>query len=706
MQQPFRIILSGALLLCAFSAAAQRIVTGKVTDTGGAPLIGAAVSVQGTSLGTTADADGNYTLRLPDKASVLTASFVGYLSVSRSAKEGERIDFRLEEDIIGMEQIVVTGTRTPRLLKDAPIVTRVLTADDIRKADATHIGDLLQQELPGIEFSYAMNQQVSLNMQGFGGNSVLFLVDGERLAGETLDNIDYSRLNMDNVERVEIVKGAASSLYGSNAVGGVVNLISKRQNERWTASLNARYGAHNEQRYGGSAGFKVGKVANTASLQHTRADAIDLKSDGDYGTIYGNRTWNFKDRLTVSVNDKLEFSARAGYFFRERDASEAAKDRYRDFSGGLSGRYAIDRSNELELYYSFDQYDKSDYIVRSKSDVRDYSNVQHIVRGLYNRTFAERHTLTVGGDFMRDYLMSYQFADNGARHQYTADAFAQFDWNPTLKFNMVAGVRFDHFSEADVSHLSPKLGLMYKIGNCSLRGSYSGGFRAPTLKEMYMNFYMGNIFMIYGNESLKAETSHNLSLSAEYIRGRYSMTVTGFYNLVGNRITTAWNKQLNGMQYVNIADMQVAGAEANLAARYPCGIGVRLSYVYTFEHIGKGQPLTSSTRPHTATMRVDYGRDWKNYGFNIALNGRFLSRVSTDEYTSAASYEETQRVTYPGYTIWKLTLSQRIARGIELTAAVDNLFDYVPSYYFSNSPTTTGIAFSIGMSVNIDRFFR
>ncbi|MDE5623408.1 MAG: carboxypeptidase-like regulatory domain-containing protein, partial [Alistipes sp.] len=79
MQQPFRIILSGALLLCAFSAAAQRIVTGKVTDTGGAPLVGAAVSVQGPSLGTTADADGNYTHRLPDKASGLTASFVGYL---------------------------------------------------------------------------------------------------------------------------------------------------------------------------------------------------------------------------------------------------------------------------------------------------------------------------------------------------------------------------------------------------------------------------------------------------------------------------------------------------------------------------------------------------------------------------------------------------------------------------------------------------
>lgn len=690
-------------------AAADRVVKGKITDMRGMPLVGAVVSVQGTSFGATADAEGRYALQFPERhAPVLRASFVGYRSASHDLRDdaSAAVDFRLEEDVIGMEQVVVTGTRTPRLLKDAPIVTRVLSADDIRKVDATHIGDLLQQELPGIEFSYSMNQQVSINLQGFGGNSVLFLVDGERLAGETLDNIDYSRLNLDNVERVEIVKGAASSLYGSNAVGGVVNLISKKQTDAWTANVNARYGAHNDRRYGASAGFRAGKFSNTTNLQHTGVDAIRLKNDGDYGTVYGSRTWNVKDRLTYAVNDRIELTARLGYFFRERDASQAAKDRYRDFSGGLSGQYDIDERNRLELYYSFDQYDKSDYAMRSKADVRDYSNVQHILRGLYNRTFDGRHVLTVGGDFMRDYLMSYQFEDNGSKHQYTTDAFAQFEWNPTLRFNLVAGVRFDHFSDADVSHFSPKLGAMYKLGNCSLRASYSGGFRAPTLKEMYMSFDMASIFMIYGNENLKPETSHNFSLSAEYIRGRYSLTATGFYNLVDHRITTAWNQSLSGMQYVNMADLKVAGAEADFAAKYPCGIGFRFSYVYTYEHIRKGEPLTSSTRPHTATARVEYGRDWKNYGFNVALNGRVLSSVTTDEYTSANSYEQTVRVTYPGYTIWKLTLSQRIARGIDLTAAVDNLFDYVPSYYYSNSPSTTGTTFSLGLSVNIDRFFR
>lgn len=101
---------------------------------------------------------------------------------------------------------------------------------------------------------------------------------------------------------------------------------------------------------------------------------------------------------------------------------------------------------------------------------------------------------------------------------HTADAFGQFDWNPTERLNVIAGLRFDYFSDSNVRHLSPHLGMMYKIGNCSLRGSYSQGFRSPTLKEMYMVFNMANMMMIYGNPDLKSETSHNFSLSAEYTK--------------------------------------------------------------------------------------------------------------------------------------------------------------------------------------------
>ena len=128
-------------------------------------------------------------------------------------------------DSVELEPIVVTASHTPKALKDAPVVTRLITLHDIKITDATNIQDLLIQEIPGLEFGFAMSQETALHMSGFGGNAVLFLVDGERLSGETMDNTDYNRLNLDHVGRVEIVKGASSALYGSNAVGGVVNLI-------------------------------------------------------------------------------------------------------------------------------------------------------------------------------------------------------------------------------------------------------------------------------------------------------------------------------------------------------------------------------------------------------------------------------------------------------------------------------------------------
>ena len=700
--------------LAALPASAQRIVMGKVVDADNEPLAGAAVFVkEQKTVGMTTDMEGNYRLRLPDdKEYTLQASYLGYVTQScRLASRQTKKDFIMEEDAIGMETVVVTGTRTPKLLKDVPIATRVITADDIRRTDATHIGDLLQAELPGIEFSYSMDQQVSLNMQGFGGNAILFLVDGERLAGETLDNIDYTRLNLDNVERVEIVKGATSSLYGSNAVGGVVNIISKEASEPWTLNLNGRYGSHNDQRYGGTVTFKAGDFNNSINIQHTSTDPIEVGSIGkdgeenDFSKVYGNRTWNFKERLIYMPSDKLKLTGRLGYFFRERDKSASAKDRYRDFSGGLKGNYSFRKSNSLELSYSFDQYDKSDYDATQNLDMRDYTNVQHTVRALYSHSFNKNNTLTVGGDFMRDYLMSYQFTDNGSYEQYTADAFAQYDWSPVKNFNILTSVRYDYFSEAKAQNFSPKVNFMYKLGNCSLRASYAGGFRAPTLKEMYMDFNMANIFMIYGNPDLKPERSQNFSLSAEYMKSRYNLTLTGYFNIVDNRINTAWNQALNGMVYTNMKKMNISGLDATAAAKYPCGFGMRLSYAFTHEYVKYGQPYTSSTRPHALTTRFEYQKDWKNYGFTIALNGRLLSKVTTDEYISENSFESTESVTYPAYTIWKLNISQQACKGVNVIVNIDNLFNYRPDHYYNSTPTTTGTTFSVGLSLDVDKLF-
>jgi outer membrane receptor for ferrienterochelin and colicins len=608
----------------------------------------------------------------------------------------------IEAASVQLNTVVVTGTRTPKLLKNSPILTRVITENDIRKVDATNISDLLQSELPGIEFTYSMNQQVSLNMQGFGGNSVLFLVDGERLAGETLDNVDYNRLNMNNVGKIEIVKGAASSLYGSNAVGGVVNIISKESKEPWRVNVNAKYGAHNEQRYGALISLNGKRVNSATTVQYTSVDSYNFKNEGDYSSFYGGHNWNFKERLTYQATDKLKLIGRAGYYFRERNSGATTHDRYRDFSAGLRGIYDISKNDNLEVSYSFDQFDKSDYMLLTSSDVRKYSNVQNSGRATYNHTFADKHILTVGGDVMRDYLQSYQFTDNGHKSQVTADGFAQLDLNFIKNLNIIAGARYDYFSESNMQHVSSKLSFMYKLNRWNLRGSYAGGFRAPTLKEMYMDFDMASIFMIYGNPDLKPESSHNFQLSGEYTWRALNFNVGAFCNLVDNRITTAWSQAMKGMLYTNVDRIDIGGVDANLSWRSSWGLGTRLSYIYTHEKVKRGNPYTSSTRPHTATARIDYGRTFKNYGFNVALNGRFLSKVNVDEYTSTTSYEETQRVTYPAYMIWKLNITQNIWRGIALNVAVDNLFNYVPKYYYSNSPTTNGATVSVGLSLDVD----
>ena len=397
-----------------------------------------------------------------------------------------------------LQEVVVTGTRTPKFLKDTPIQTRVISSRDIARTDATNVQDLLQQELPGVEFSYSMNQQTHLNFAGFGGQGILFLVDGERLAGESMDDVDFSRLLVSGVERIEIVKGASSALYGSSATGGVVNIITKDATRPWSLNLNGRYAKHNDQRYGGVFALRSKHWSNAFSANYHNKDNYNVTSAPNpvtrvISTIYGERTVDFKDKLTWRPSDRLSVGARAGYFFRETTRTVNLPERYRDFSGGLRLDWLITKDDNLQANYSFDQYDKSDYQQLRHLDIRDYSNVQNTFRLLYSHAFGETATLTAGADYMHDYLYN-TYLSGDAREQDCYDVFAQYDWNITDKLEAVAAVRYDYFSDRQNSQFTPKLNLRYKPNRrLVLRAGYGMGFRAPSLKERYYNFDMAGI---------------------------------------------------------------------------------------------------------------------------------------------------------------------------------------------------------------------
>ena len=636
-------------------------------------------------------------------------------------------------DSVELEPIVVTASHTPKALKDAPVVTRLITLHDIKITDATNIQDLLIQEIPGLEFGFAMSQETALHMSGFGGNAVLFLVDGERLSGETMDNTDYNRLNLDHVGRVEIVKGASSALYGSNAVGGVVNLISQENLAPWAVNVNSRYNTFgHEWRNGASFSFNTAKWNSQTSFQHTKIDPVDLpkryspeeivtelmkkaqglpynedvlNDDSNISRLYGQKTYNVKERLIWRATDQLTLTGRGGYFFRtsERDTYNY---HFNAYSAGLKGRYAWDHGRHLELSYAYDQYDKANYTPDgTRTHDHDYSNRQHVGHALYSHAFG-KNTLIVGADYMHDYLTTYQFQDNTSHSQNNIDGYAQFDWNITDQLNLVGSVRYDYFSASSNQAFTGRLAFVYKFPWMTFRANYASGFRAPTLKEMYMYFDMGNMgYMILGNPDLEPERSHNFNLAFErtnrirnsgFLDGRYNFTLMGYCNIFDKRITTIEGPEVHGMEsaiYWNEDGVTVWGIDASIGHIWDCGLSLRFNYSWMKETGHVYYSDFNQPRNHSMTWRLGYEHRFsRHYALDAALSGRNQGKPQSGR----TDVDQ-------GYTIWKLMLQHHLWKGITLTTAVDNLFNYKPNGYYYNSPLTTGTSFSVGLSIDVDK---
>lgn len=661
-----------------------------------------------------------------------------------------------------LDEVVVTATHTPKALKDVPVVTRLIPLADLKKADATNVQDLLTQELPGLEFGFAMSQETSLNMSGFGGNAVLFLVDGERLAGETMDNTDYNRLNMDDVGRIEIVKGASSALYGSNAVGGVINILTRESTERWTANVNSRYcSMGDEWRNGVRFSFNLGKWNSQTSFQQTKIDPIKLSSGptseekaiaallgktveedkSNVKKLYGQESFNIKERLKFSPSESLKFIARGSYFYRESQR-ETYNYHFNGYSGGLKTLYDWKNGGNIEVSYAYDQYDKANYTPEGiRTHDHDYRNAQHTVHALYNNAFG-KNVLTVGTDLLHDYLNTYQFLDNASHEQNNIDAYAQFDYNPTKRFNVVGSVRYDHFSASDKQAVTARLATVYKFDKFTLRANYANGFRAPSLKEMYMHFDMGNMgYMIIGNPDVEPEKSNNFNLAVEHnnkvtdagiLNGQYNLTLMGYCNIFDKRITNVGRywvvddsyreggyqvlydddrireegegyvftaddgteyKALTSSLYWNEDGVQVWGLDFSSQYRLDMGLGFRYNYSFLHESGNVIDSQFTQPRSHTMTWRTDYDHTFtKNYAISVVLSGRHLGKPQSG-----------RKDVDQGYTLWKLMLQQHIHKGVHLNFAVDNLFNYKPKAYYYCSPMTTGSNFSVGLSLDIDK---
>lgn len=716
MQMPRFILLFLTLSLALFWGRAQHL-SGRILNADGSPLPMATLQVQGGK-GTVSSIDGTYRYRFPSKGTYrISIRYTGHnpLDVVLRIDRDTTVDFSLDPSQSQLDAVVVTGTRTPKMLKDVPVVTTVISAKEIEKTGSLTIADVLQSEIPGVEFSRQMDGQVVMNMQGMGGSDVLFLIDGERMAGESLNNIDYERLNTDNIERVEIVRGAGSALYGSNAIGGVVNIITKEADQPWSLNVNGRYGSNNEWKAGATMGLDRKRLNSMTNVSYKSIDSYTLKGRDALSTpstIYGGRTINANQSLRYDILPNLSFKVRGGFYHRERDYTQTRINRYIDGTAGAVIHYDITEKANLSLDYAFDLYDKYNFYPRAGIALKEYSNMQNKASLQLDYRFTTDNVLTVGTEYFNETLMSNQFDtnSNGKYKNYmahTAVAYAQHDISFKKQWYLVYGLRMDYNSQFSLPHLSPKLSLMYKINPVSLRLSYAGGFRAPSLKERYSNYDMGGQgwFIIYGDPDLKSENSQNVMLSAEYTHKQFSITASGYYSHTRDKIATIYNLKQDTAFYRNVNRSLSAGFDAGLMVRLPYGFGIKLNYAYVFDQQKEGGVNVSYARPHTGVVRFDYHLKKGWYSIGLSLSGRVLSSLNSAAATGSNDENGRpiyEKVHYPAYTMWKFNVHQKFMDAVSLNVGLDNIFNYRPRDYDLISSTSPGITFYVALSADID----
>ena len=651
---------------------------------------------------------------------LLFIQIAGFTAYAQKTLANKGIDTNKTTLSEQLDQLVVTGTRTSRTLKSVPVITRLISSQEIKKESPRSLSDLLETELPGLEFTRTEGVSNSITFMGMGANYLLILVDGERMAGETQrSNPDFNRIDIDNVERIEIVKGAMSTLYGSGAIAGVINIITKNASKKWESKLDALYSGEGEQRYGANIGAKL-NVGKRGELTSFTSGVANLKEKYFFKDteIEGYENFSVSQKFGYNIPNKLKLSATGKFYNHQRynagKVGELTNDVYRDWNLLLKAQYDLNLKNRIEVSYNTDNYTKYAKYFKLSTKEQNYKDVIHNPKIMFSTESIKNNSLVAGAELLSEKLQSYQFSGSDKSATQVA-VFAQDEYNISKRLSVMGGLRLDYHSSFNGLSLTPKISLMYKVGsalnqddkakNKSLwifRLSYSAGYRTPTLKELYTSWDHQGMFVLIGNPNLKPEKSNNFQASAELALKNVNISATAFYNYIYDKISTVWNSRQDTSFYSNIDNAKIYGADVNIKVNLSKNFALKAGYAYVNDRQLVNGYNTSSTRPHSATFRFEYNFNYWKCPFTVGLNGRYLGGVSTWSQSDNNIYEENR---YEAYTIWKMNVVATLPYGIKANIGVNNIFNYKPKVVTYNAGITRGTTVFAGISISLDKMF-
>ena len=656
------------------------------------------------------------------KLMIIAVALLSWSAAVSQIHKMERSDSSMMGRNYTLNPVVVTGSGHHQRLKSTATPVHVLSSQEIKEQGITTLDGALTRMMPQVSMS-PNSMGTFLRLNGLGNKYILILINGQKLTGDISNNVDLNRINMARVKRIEVLDGAASSLYGSDAIAGVINIITDQPTrDLVSVTSDTRVSGHGQFTENIALDIFKNGFGSYTSFSRDQADSyrindVEFVKGSDTETqptiapfFTGYRSNLVGQKFTYAPNEHLALNAGIDYSYKITDRPNTRKDitggtdyemRYKGLRWNVGGIYKFTSRNSLQADFTVDrfrygkQYDVAtktyaiDDYVQSKKQRSMEAQLKAIL-GLMNNS-----TTILGADWRKDYLTAT--SGNINQNAYTAAAFAQHEMTFFDRLTATVGLRLT-YHETFNWHLTPKATLMYAPGNLRLRATYSAGFRAPGLDELYYHYFSvnrGKAQIIFGNKELKPEKSNYFSLNAEYRTNLIAVSVTWFMNRINDMVirqnidvdatalamlqsefpemTPEQAQKLERYSlYKNSDKGDVKGVQVNVSANLFQGFNLSANYVYTYARScsdGQWAPLERSIR-HAATVAANYYHSWGNYGLNVNVNGRLQSKTYYPDYEDA-----------PGYGIWNLNTRHSI-NGIkhlylEPSIGIDNIFNKV-----------------------------
>ncbi len=685
-QLPFKIFF---FLFPLIVGAAQ--ITGTVVDSKTQkPLAGANIYIENESIGGSSDRKGTFNLTIPDSLSgaySLFCAYVGYHDDKRTIqlplRHNINLTFQLKESLLMMDQIVVTGTRSERFLKDSPVTTQVIKGSAITGSGSGNLAEVLS-EATGITSEYNPRFGSGIDLQGFDSNHILVLVDGVKAIGRLNGEMDFSQFQAAHIERIEVVKGATSAQYGSQAMGGVINIITKEAYDSSGFNASARYGSHNRIETGSSIHFMLGNWQPQLRFNYRHSDGFDLdktdqKTDGPkYNKYDGAFSLSYKGSSSARTQIRARFFLESknrvlNNFFESRTGNTRQTIQLQD-KRTVKNFFELNSSASYSYYkHTYDELVRNSGFIKASDPTENElfkTNIQ------LSKNFSTNN-FQFGYNFENESIQSQRISGN-RRHSNLHSLYLLDEWKPIASTTLLTGLRLDAHSIYG-NHISPKISLMWAATHTSrIRLAYGQGFRAPSFKELYLTFHVDDVNLsITGNPDLKPETSESFNLDYEIWNSEnYHTRLNLFFNRIKNLINDIHLPADDGSlryTYHNFTRATTWGMEWDMKYFPVDMLELTMGYRYlnSFE-------LPEKTPIPGKIMHIGHGSLMLKLPYHIRVNTRVQYIGSrNDSYIDESANTVVQAPSVPAYWLFHANLNKRFSHGLVFSFGGRNLSNHV-----------------------------